>query len=59
MTCICFYKLLLTRENKNIWHPLYKYHRNNDYTNIIKVLEDYIEFNTEEVNTKSGERQSN
>ena len=24
MTCICFYKLLLTSENKIIWHLLYK-----------------------------------
>ena len=24
ITCICFFKLLLTSEKKNLWHPLYK-----------------------------------
>ena len=34
------------------------YYMNDDYTNIIKVCEDYIEFDTEQVeNAKSTERQ--
>ena len=36
------------------------YYLNNDYTNVIKVYEDYIELETKEVNnTKSAERQNN
>ena len=64
MAWIYFYKLLLTSEKKNIWHILYKqwlynkcYYINNDQTtNVIKVSEDYIQFDTEEVNAKRAER---
>ena len=33
------------------------YYINNDHTNVIKVWEYYTEFDTEEINTKSKERQ--